>query len=893
MRKVIPSACYSLSALLFMAVVPGLAQDNVASARVPESAGSTTVLSAPRQHEALAVRLRRPVSLKLDNATLAAALEEINRKAELGLVYSSRVVPLGRRVTAELHDVSAEDALREVLRGTDVDVAVTLAGQIVLVKRAAPDPKPDSGATVTGRVTDMKTGKAIPNVSVFLEGTRWRATTGEDGAYRLVDVAAGAYIVTASRIGYAKRSQSVTVAAGQEVTVDLALQAAASELEQVIVTGTVVPTERKAIPTPISVITADQIEQRGYQRVDQIFRGDIPGAVGWDLGPFDFQSFIYVRGASSLYGGSVKTYIDGIEVAEPFFVAMIDPSSIERIEVLRGPQGSTLYGSQALAGVMQIFTKHGALNTPQPQVEAKVSTGVVQSPWDNTVQQDHSLAVNGGSPDFSYRFGGGFLHNGDWVPHAYSTNANLSASVRGTQGPVTAEFSGRFSSKSFGVPRNPAFYQFGPAFSASYDETQLVKQQTYGLSVNYAASPRWRHTLVLGYDRSGDEFYQNRPNYATPADTFLSVYSQDQTRASVAYHTTYEGSLGPAVQASLTAGADHWTYHSGALYAGKVTHTNNLSSVPGSVSRSQYDNSGYFAQGQLGFSDALYVTAGIRAEDNQSFGRDFGLAWAPRVGVSYVRTMGDVTAKARVAYGKGIRAPNPGYAQTVNYGYAVQMGNPNLGPEQQVGLDGGVEFYFGRRGSLEATYYHQTAIDLIDAVAQPESVYTYEYENVGKIKNTGWEFQGRLNAGRLSLTGTYSITSSVVQELSPTYSGDLRPGDQNLAIPKHTAGATLSYSLPRTAVSLGMTYIGAWTEYDELALYGYFYGGRPYRGSFRAYWTTYPSFAKFKLSVSQTVTNRFSIFLQSDNLTSQNVSEFTNYQFTPGRTTTIGVRVKS
>ncbi len=114
----------------------------------------------------------------------------------------------------------------------------------------------------------------------------------------------------------------------------------------------------------------------------------------------------------------------------------------------------------------------------------------------------------------------------------------------------------------------------------------------------------------------------------------------------MAYNTTAELPLGRAVRSLLTAGADHWTYHSAGFYADQVTQTNNLS-APGSGFRYQYDNTGYFAQGQLGVWDALFVTAGLRAEDNQNFGKDFGLAWAPRVGVSYVGTVGDLTAKAR------------------------------------------------------------------------------------------------------------------------------------------------------------------------------------------------------------------------------------------------------
>ncbi len=210
-----------------------------------------------------------------------------------------------------------------------------------------------------------------------------------------------------------------------------------------------------------------------------------------------------------------------------------------------------------------------------------------------------------------------------------------------------------------------------------------------------------------------------------------------------------------------------------------------------------------------------------------------------------------------------------------------------------MGSDGGLELYFGRRGSVEATYYHQTAIDLIDGVVLSASPQRYQNQNVGRIKNRGWEFQGRMNAGRLSLTGTYSIMNSIVEKVSPTYTGSLQPGDQMLDIPKHTAGAKLSYSVRGTTATVGVTWIGEWTEYDYLALYGYYYGGQAYRGSGRAYWMTYPAFTKFNLSVSQTLTDRVGVFLRSDNLTNRNVSEQNNANFSMGRVTMIGVRVKS
>ena len=837
--------------------------------------------------------LRQSISLDLNRAALSDALREVSAKAGMQLAFSNTMLPAERTVTFRADHITVAAALTELLIDTQVDVLFSSDGRAVLVRRA----EAFQGGTVSGRVTDAKSGKAIPNVSVHLEGTRWRATTDENGGYRLTDVPAGTYTLTVMRIGYTKRSQQVSIAAEKGATLDVALQAAPTELEGIVVSGSIVPTERKAIPTPISVITGEEIEQKGYQRIEQIFRGDVPGAVAFMNPGYSDLAQINLRGATDLGGGSsaFKTYIDGVEAAAPGFyaVATLDLNNIDRIEVLRGPQGSTVYGSDAMAGVIQIFTKKG-IHTLHPQVEAKASAGLIESRWDNAAEQDHSVAVSGGGPDLSYRVGAGWLRTGDWVPGARMTNVNLSGSTSATQGPVTIGLSARYFSRSFAEPWNSDFQQFS-FFATPSDRPKSGRAQTYGLNIKYAATPRWQHTLVLGYDRFLFGTHLNTPDRRTPDDTLLWYSTFDESKVSVAYNTTYQMSLGPAAQATFTGGADHWTYQYGSFYGTGLTRTNNVSIYPAYAYTSQYANSGYFAQAQLGFSEALFVTAGVRAEDNQNFGQDFGLLWAPRAGVSYVRTLGGVTAKARASYGKAIRPPCAGCANAVVSASSEQKANPNLAPEQQVGPDGGLELYFGGRGSLEVTYYHQTAIDLIDYVnlGSPGGVYTYQVQNVGRAQNTGWEFQGRLNAGRLSLTGTYAIASSVIQRLRAGYTGDLRVGEQILGIPKHTAGATLSYSLPRTTVTLGMTYIGSWTNTDYIALYGYFLGGQPFRGAYRDYWIAYPRIRKFNLAVSQILTSRLSIFLLSDNLSNNNASEYHNFNPQTGRVTRLGVRATS
>ncbi len=838
--------------------------------------------------------LIRRVSVDFENVPLDHALKRVAALAGFKLSYSTAVIPYDRPVHLKAADITVVAALTELLVDAQVDVLFSTSAQAVLVpQQVGRKAVPLQVGAMVGRVTDVKTQTALAGATVLVLGTSRSATTGTDGRYRIADVAPGTYTVRARYIGYAPGAASVTVRADQEATADFALEKSAQRLDEVVTTGTVVPTEVKALPTPISVITADEIQQKGYQRLDQIFRGDVPGAIAWDNGAVNYYSDIKVRGASSLFSSNnLKTYVDGVEIADPTYLSTIDPSSIERIEILRGPQGSTLYGSQALAGVMQIVTKKGAVNTLRPEVQAKVSAGVIQSQWDHTVQQDHSLAVTGGGKDFSYRVGGGYLRSGAWVPGVYTHNVSLDGGLRGTQGPVTVELSAHYFDKAFAYPVNPAV-QIYPPFS-NFDQSDALQQQTYGLTFKYAATAHWQHNLVLGYDRNAFGFYLNHPQFTTPADSFLQVYNLDETKASVAYNTTYAVPLGRAVQSSLTAGVDHWRLHVDGFYASSTTSNSNTIPSPNFGTRSQYDNTGYFAQAQLGLWDAVFLTAGLRAEDNTNFGQDYGLAWTPRVGASYVHTFGTLTAKTRVAYGRAIRPPDPGLAQAVVTSFAQQRANPNLGPEQQRGWDGGLELYFGQWVSLEANYYNQTAVDLIDNVALGFlPVYIYQAQNVGTIKNKGWEFQARLTADRLSLTGTFSITGSVVQTLSPTYTaGDLQPGDQMLGIPKHTAGATLAYSLPRTTVTFGMTYVGSWINSDYLALYGYYYGGQPYRGSRRDYWITYPSFAKLNLSLSQTVTDQLSVFLRSDNLTNNNISERSNFNINSGRVTIVGVRAK-
>ncbi len=836
--------------------------------------------------------LRQSISLDLNGVALGDALREISAKAGMQLAFSNTMLPAERTVTFRADHITVAAALTELLIDAQVDVLFSRDGRAVLVRRA----EPFQGGTVTGRVTDAKSGRTIPNVLVLLEGTRWRATTGEDGAYRLADVAAGTYTLTASRIGYAKQSQSVTVTAGQEVTVNFALGAAATELEQVVVTGTVVPTERKAIPTPITVVSAEDIQRQNLQRVDQVFRGEVPGAAAWDQGPGqDFYSTINVRGASSLANlPSIKTFVDGVEVADPVYIALIDPASVDRIEVTRGPEASTMYGSGALSGVMQIFTKKGRLGLTGPEVTGKVSGGSIGG-WEGTgtaFQTDNTVSVLGGDAQTGYDLRGSYRHVGEWAPSYRSTDWGFSAGSQTAQGPFTLSGSVRYSGKTFDAPFDPRFEPFGAYYSKPAYDTYNVRQQTYGVTTSWRATQNWQHTLTLGYDQTYVAYEQTQPRFTTPADSFLSASAFHRAKTSLFYHTDLSLRLGTAITAIVTAGANYDGFDYINSYTSGARRTTGTLDGSTSLSRTPWTTAGYFGQVQVDLADRLFLTAGLRAERSPTFGADFGTAWSPRVGAAYVLGLGGATVKLRGSYGESIRAPDPGFRDAFQSASSNQLANLGLAPERQRGGDGGVELYFGRRASLGVTYYNQRAINLIASVLVDASTTpaTYQYQNIARIKNTGWEFEGRLYMGPVRLTGTYSITNSTVAELYPGYpTGQYQLGDPILGIPHTSAGAIVSYSpVPRTTVTANVTYIGAATNYDIFALFGTFFSGQPYRGSLRAYWMAYPTVTKFAVGVSQEVKSGLSAFVRVENVGNTLRSELVNSNIPTPRSVLVG-----
>jgi TonB-linked SusC/RagA family outer membrane protein len=243
--------------------------------------------------------------------------------------------------------------------------------------------------TITGKVTDAATKLPIADVRVIITGTTFEAQTGRDGEFRLVNVRPGAVTVSAFRIGYRLKQDTVRVAAGQTIALNLEMTASVINLSEVVVTGTAGNQERKAQAALVaSVSAADVIKDAPVTNVANMLQSRVPGvALSGMSGSKGTATTIRIRGASSInLSNQPLIFIDGVRINEGVQAANtggqsfdrfndLNPEEIESIEVVKGPAAATLYGADASAGVIQIITKKGRAGSNSFQQSLRFEKG--------------------------------------------------------------------------------------------------------------------------------------------------------------------------------------------------------------------------------------------------------------------------------------------------------------------------------------------------------------------------------------------------------------------------------------------------------------------------------------------------------------------------------------
>lgn len=248
------------------------------------------------------------------------------------------------------------------------------------VERMAERPSnPARAGTITGRVTDATTGNGIAAADISIEGTRWRTITNNEGRFLLSGIAPGTYNLQVRRIGYATATEEVTVRASQTLTIDVALKTAPTQLDAVVVTVTGEMRVRE-LGHSIARIDADEVVMSApIATVTDLLKARVPGlqvfqasgAVGGEVNlrvraPTTFELSTEpivivdgVRYSSDIISTTNPNPPSPFNVEQTSRLNDLNPNDIESIEVVKGPSAATLYGTDAVNGVIVITTKAG------------------------------------------------------------------------------------------------------------------------------------------------------------------------------------------------------------------------------------------------------------------------------------------------------------------------------------------------------------------------------------------------------------------------------------------------------------------------------------------------------------------------------------------------------
>src|SRR5436305_4387125 len=185
------------------------------------------------------------------------------------------------------------------------------------------------------------------------------------------------------------RRQTASVERGGEVNV----------LDRVLVTGAAVGRPDRGVTADVRIIDRAQLARQSSTgaSLSQTLNSAVPGVWVWDQAPTSLLAqYGSLRGASSLQVSYPKIYIDGIEVANPLLLTELSPDAVERIEVIRGPQGAALYGADAIAGVINIIMRHDGADGELARIRS--SAGVAHSAFAArpVLVQEHTLGLRGG-----------------------------------------------------------------------------------------------------------------------------------------------------------------------------------------------------------------------------------------------------------------------------------------------------------------------------------------------------------------------------------------------------------------------------------------------------------------------------------------------------------------
>ena len=620
-----------------------------------------------------------------------------------------------------------------------------------------------STATINGTLTDPS-GAAIVGAHVIARlensaGTPVETRSGGDGKFMLT-LAPGHYRVAIRHPSFKRVEEDITLAAGETRTWDARL-----DLEplssNVVVSAAAEPTTLQETVLPVDIVTRSAIDERQEIWLTPVW-ASLPGASFSQLGPMGGTTTFFLDGGNSYY---TKVLVDGVPVNQPgtpvdFSNFTLD--GVDKIEVVHGAT-SALYGSDAMSGVLQIFTHRGTTSTPVLEIEGDGGTF-------GTGHGGGQLSGLLGA--FDYSATAAYFGSSGQGSDDYFRDTTLSGNFGWRfSNADTLRLTVRNNSSDAGQPGQTALDP--PIFVAG--QHSVLHDFSSGLTWDDSIAPNWQNHLI-GFE-SRFEDIEDTPAFGPP---FTSKFN----RAGLDEQMTYSFPHG-----GVTGG-----YYFEVENGGAMGRTN---------------MAGYLEL-HYQFGKRLTAVAGGREEGNQFFGTRF----VPRVGAAYALHYGQGfwgDTRVRASYGRGISEPE----------LLPPDCSPQLAPEESRTVDVGFDQAMaGDRIRFSATGFFNRFHNIVSfdsTVATPNCpAFGGSFFNTDLARANGVFSKFEIKAARwLMFSGQYTYDDSkVLKTANPLMDPALAQGNRLFKRPLHSAFLMANAHARRVNFNFSGTYVGRRADSD-------------------------------------------------------------------------------
>ncbi len=477
------------------------------------------------------------------------------------------------------------------------------------------------------------------------------------------------------------------------------------DLGEVIVTATKTEQYQAEVGDSTTVIAAEEIGKKGKMTVVELLRA-VPGLSVTQQGGLGSFTQLYLRGGAP---GHTMVMIDGIEVKYLmehdggfFDFAHLTTDNIERIEIIRGPQ-STLYGSSAMSGVINIITKKGR---GKPKFNFSFEGGS-----HNTFRE--LLSLSGSTEKINYSFS---------LSRVDSDGISSAAGGAEKDGCRINNISGRLGFKIFENSKLSLVLRYSNAETdiddaANQDDPNYTiekKMLSSKIQFDQSLADWWDHKIFFS-SLNTTRKYKDEPDPVDTGDDTHSWYKGDMRKLE------WQHNFYPIESDTITTGFE---------YKEERGFADGYNWGSTRFDRKTVDNKAYYFQNQFNFSEKLFTTVGLRMDDHQLFGTETTY----KLSTAYL--IPETGTKLKANWGTGFRAPSL-------YQLYSSYGDSNLKPEESKSYDFGFEQdLFEDRVSFGVTYFHNDFEQMIGGTYTiPGDWTSYKYANIDKAKTKGIEIE--------------------------------------------------------------------------------------------------------------------------------------------------------